>query len=336
MKIGSVDLTQEVLVIAEIGNNHEGDLHRAEALIAAAAQAGAQAVKFQTIIPEGLVHNADPGRIAQLRRITLKEESFVHLASVAHRCGVMFLSTPFYLEAVDLLAPLVPAFKIASGDNDWIALLERVASTGKPMLLSTGMSDLDRVTQSVRVVEETWSRAGIADAGLALLHCVSSYPTSPAEANLAAIRTLASLGRVVGYSDHTIGVAAAPLAVAAGARVVEKHFTLDKAFSDFRDHALSADPTDLRELVARIRQVNEFMGSGKKRRQMCEAPVAAASRRSAYAARDLRLGTILTADDVVWLRPSGGVPASNPAAVIGRRLRTGLAKGQRFEPDHLI
>lgn len=335
MKIGAVDLASDVLIVAEIGNNHEGDRVLAEELIAAAADAGAQAVKFQTILPDKLVTAAEVDRLVQLRRLVLDEDAFGRLADVAARHGVMFLSTPFYLEAVELLAPLVPAFKIASSDNDWLALLERVAATAKPILLSTGMADAATVGRGVAAVEAVWSDRDIADPGIVLLHCVSSYPTRPEDANLAVIGMLASLGRVVGYSDHTIGIKAAVLAVAAGARVIEKHFTLDKNYSAFRDHALSADPAELSELVAGVREVQVWLGGGEKRLLDCEASVATAARRSAVAARDLRTGERIGPSDVSWLRPGGGIPAGEPEAVIGRTLRTGLAEGERFQRDRL-
>lgn len=332
MKIGHVDIDSEVLVIAEIGNNHEGDLALAEDLIGMAAEAGAQAVKFQTIVPEELVAPEQVARLAQLRRFALSADDHRRLAAAAHAAGVMFLSTPFSLSAVELLAPLVPAFKVASGDNDFVPLLEAVAASGKPILLSTGMADLDAVARAKAVIENSRPSAAAAAPGLVLLHCVSAYPTPGAEANLAAIRTLATLGTPVGYSDHTLGTAAAVLSVGLGARVIEKHFTISKTHSDFRDHRLSADPAELRELVDRVREANVLLGDGVKRTMPDEKATAEAARRSIAAARSLPAGHVLRMEDLAWLRPAGGMRPGEEAALLGRPLTRAVGAGERFSP----
>src|SRR5258708_33473767 len=156
MKIGPIDLASDVLVVAEIGNNHEGDVGLAEELVCRAAAAGAQAVKFQTIRPELLVSSADAARLAQLRRFALREADFERLADVARRQGVMFISTPFHLGAVRFLDPLVPAFKVASGDVDFLPLLDAIAATGKPVLLSTGAADVAVVARSAEFLDTAW------------------------------------------------------------------------------------------------------------------------------------------------------------------------------------
>ncbi len=327
MKIGPVDLDKDVLVVAEIGNNHEGDLMLAEDLIALAAECGAQAVKFQSIRPEELVRPDQHARLAQLRRICIPEEAHIRLAKRAEMAGVMFLSTPFYLDAVDLLDPLVPAFKIASGDNDFVPLLRRVAATGKPVLLSTGMADMDLVRMAVRELEEAWRGCKRASA-LVLLHCVSAYPTPPVQANLRAILTLASLGYPVGYSDHTLGLDACLLAVALGARVVEKHFTISKTRSEFRDHKLSADPQELRELVDRVRGAAAMLGDGDKRLMPDEQPLSA--RRSIVAARPMQQGDEVSEGDLAWLRPRDGLAPGCESALVGRVLREPVNAGDRL------
>jgi N,N'-diacetyllegionaminate synthase len=332
MKIGSVDISKDVLVIAEIGNNHEGDPALAEELIHLAAKAGAQAVKFQTILPEQLVMPDQTARLEQLRRFQLSAEVYRRLASVAKDCGVMFLSTPFALEAVDLLDPLVPAFKIASGDNNYTALLERVAATGKPVVLSTGMTTHDEAAAAIATFERVW-RGRQVDPGLVVLHCVSAYPTPPEQANLRALATLATLGRPVGFSDHTLGINAAVAAVALGARVIEKHFTVSKTRSAFRDHALSAEPEELREMVARIQAVNQMLGDGIKRVMPDEAAVAQAARRSACAARDLPEGHVLEGQDVVCLRPAGGIAPDRVGTLMGRALVRAVRAGERLAPE---
>jgi N,N'-diacetyllegionaminate synthase len=330
MKIGSVDLKTEVLVIAEIGNNHEGSFDVAARMVEAAAKAGAQCVKFQTIAPEKLIAPKDTDRLKQLSRFAFDENSFRQLADIATNNGVMFMSTPFYLEAVDFLEPMVPAFKIASSDNNWQPLLERVARTEKPILLSTGMCALSDVQRAVDIITTSSHASGHDDPEIALLHCISAYPTELQDANLGAIHALASLNQTVGYSDHTEGIEAATLAVAAGARVIEKHFTLDKNFSSFRDHALSADPAELEDLIRKVHDVSKIMGRPVKERLDCEIPIESAARRYAYAARDLRKGDQLAIGDVDWLRSSDGIPANAPDIIVGKTVASNVSKDTRL------
>jgi sialic acid synthase SpsE len=332
MRIGPYDLDREVLVIAEIGNNHEGDFALAEAMIARAAEAGAGAVKFQTIVPDRLVSPADENRIRQLSRFQLRYDQFEQLARTAARHDLLFLSTPFDLESARFLAPLVPAFKIASGDNNFLPLIETVARTGKPILLSTGLMNLAEAAGTRDFIRGIWREAGIQQ-NLALLHCVVNYPTSPENAHLAAIRSLCSLGVTVGYSDHTLGIEAAVLAVALGARIIEKHFTLDKSHSDFRDHQLSADPAELKELVQRVREAETLLGEGEKRLLASEEEMAPRVRRSIVAAGDLQAGAILTREDLTWVRPGGGLAPGQEGELLGMRLTRPVSRGERILPQ---
>lgn len=332
MRIGGVDLAHDVLVVAEIGNNHEGDVALAERLIELAAQAGVQAVKFQTIAPDRLVTSEQQERRRQLERFALSRADHQRLARAAQAAGVMFLSTPLHLDAVAWLNDLVPAFKIASGDNDFGPLLEAVAETGKPVILSTGMTDLDGVRRARSVIETVWQARGVRP-GLALLHCVSAYPTPPDQANLAAIEALRSLGDAVGYSDHTLGIEAAPLAVAAGARIIEKHFTISRHHSEFRDHRLSAEPDELRAMVARVREVMTLMGSGEKTPRAAERASTEAARRSIVARRNLEIGHRLTLEDIDWLRPGGGLSPMHTGELVGRTLSRSVRRGERIAPN---
>lgn len=333
MKIHTTDLEREVLVIAEIGNNHEGDFKLAEDMIHAAAEAGVQAVKFQTIVPERLVAASEVARIAQLQRFAFSPDQFRSLADTARSAGVMFLSTPFSLDVVEWLDPLVPAFKVSSGDNDFEPLLRAVARTGKPVLLSTGMSTMNDVHTACRILDEASPNAD-GKAEVVVLQCTSAYPCPPEQANLAAIRTIAqATGRTVGYSDHTLGIEAAVLSVAAGVRAIEKHFTLSKTQSDFRDHQLSADPAEMAELVSRVRAASVMVGSGDKVLQPNELPVAAAARRSVVAARELPAGHVVTIDDLDWLRPGGGIRPSETTTILGRTTNRSIAPGATIAPD---
>ncbi|MBM3545110.1 MAG: hypothetical protein FJX44_11550 [Alphaproteobacteria bacterium] len=332
MQIGPLDTSKDIVVIAEIGNNHEGDAKLAEEMVIQAAAAGAHAVKFQSIDPRLLIAPDQPERIAQLDRFKLSQESMSRLAAVAHAEGLEFLSTPFYLDAVNELDPLVPAFKIASGDNDFIPLLEKIARTGKPIIMSCGMVDLETIACSGRYIRNVWQEIQ-KPSEIALLHCVSSYPTPIEEANLRAIQTLAPLADVVGYSDHTLGIEAAVAAAAVGARIIEKHFTLDKNQSDFRDHQLSADPTELKTLCEQVKRVNVMLGDGKKSQMPCEVSITPVIRRSIAAAHNLSKGATVQWEDLGWLRPGDGLPPGQEARLLGRTLLRNVAAGQRIMPE---
>jgi N,N'-diacetyllegionaminate synthase len=333
MQVCSVDLSQRVLIIAEAGNNHEGDFAMARELVTTAAEAGADAVKFQTIVPERLVSPADTARVAQLGRFQLSPEQFAELSELATKSGIAFLSTPFDVGLVDVLDRIASAFKIASGDNNFTGLLQSVAAKGKPILLSGGIATIDGLAHSKATIKKVWDGMGI-DPGLVILHCIAAYPAPPEQANLNAIRTISDqLGVVAGYSDHTLGNDAAVLSVALGGRVIEKHFTLSNTQSDFRDHQLSADPGELRDLVRRVREAETLLGDGVKRCMPAEEPVAAAARRSISAARNLQAGSVLSPDDLICLRPAGGMEPGNEALLLGRTIKQSLEAGSQFTTD---
>jgi N,N'-diacetyllegionaminate synthase len=328
MRISGFDLNERVLVIAEIGNNHEGDVEAAKEMVRAAARAGADAVKFQTFVAERFVRASDDqARFDRLKKFELSPAAFAELAALARSEGLLFISTPLDLASVSILEPLVDAFKIASSDNTFFPLLTHVARTGKPMLVSTGLADIKLVREAVRFVQNEWSDAGVTG-DLAVLHCVTSYPVEPAQANLRSIEALEQVGVVVGYSDHTVGLDAAPVAVALGARIVEKHFTLDHDYSDFRDHKLSADPEELAELVRRVRQASALLGTQGKAVQAAEEPFVVTLRRSIVAAAPLEAGHRLEEADLMWTRPGGGLAPGEEHRVVGRRLVRDVAFGE--------
>jgi len=330
MRIGTLDTDQRVLVVAEIGNNHEGHAPTAIEMVRRAADCGVDAVKVQVFRTEHYISRRDQARFARLKSFELSIEQFTQLADEARRCGLLFIATPFDLHSALALEAEVDAYKIASGDVTFFPLLRAVARTGMPVLMSSGASTIDEIRTALEVVRSERSDGGV-DAGLAVLHCVSSYPTPPDEANLGAIAALGrSLHVTPGYSDHVIGNEAASCAVAAGARIVEKHFTLDKHRSDFRDHQLSADPHDLRDLVDRIRRVEAMIGSGEKRVQPSEAANRDAIRRSVVITTNQSAGHRLTADDITWTRPGGGLAPGDESALFGRRLVRDLREGERL------
>ena len=208
MRIGGFNLDEKVLVVAEIGNNHEGNVEVAKTLVQQAAACGVDAVKFQTFQTRYFVSSRDQARYERLLQFELPYSAWEELAKVAKELGLLFFSTPLDLESAKFLEALVDCYKIASGDNNFYPLLEQVCRTGKPIILSSGLSDLNQVQKSKRFIEANWHHTGV-QPGLAILHCVSSYPVPAEQANLAAIPYLKSqLGCAVGYSDHTLGLEA--------------------------------------------------------------------------------------------------------------------------------
>ena len=325
-----------VLVIAEAGVNHNGDLVLARKLIAAAAAAGADAVKFQTFradhvaaitAPLAAYQQANIGaassQLELLRRLELSQAAHEELQATAREHDLLFLSTPFDASSVDLLDSLdVPAFKVPSGEVTNWPLLQHVASKGKPVILSTGMSDLEEVAAAVDVLR----RAGCTE--LILLHCVSNYPANPSDVNLRAMAAIRNrCGVPVGYSDHTPGVEVSLAAVALGACVIEKHLTLDRELPG-PDHRASLEPGELRTLVAGIRTVERALGNGEKRPAASELPTREVVRRSLVAAKPLPAGVLLETSMLRSLRPGGGIPPSELTSVVGRRLTRDVPEGE--------
>jgi N,N'-diacetyllegionaminate synthase len=336
MKIGTHDLSKKVLIVAEIGNNHEGSFALAEELVGVAAEAGASAVKFQTFRTEHYVSDRDAARFDRLKGFELNDSQFAKLADQAREAGMAFVSTPFDLRSASFLGEIADAIKISSGDNAFYPLIESAARSGKPLLFSTGLADSRVIRAAAGCIDRVWTAQGF-NPGYAVLHCISSYPTPPDAANLAAISQIQGLlpDAVVGYSDHTLGIDAAALAVAFGARVIEKHFTIRKDYSDFRDHQLSADPTELKALVARIAEYQALIGDGQLSVAECEEPVSVAIRRSIVTTRAVSAGHVLSPADITWIRPGGGIPPGSESQVLGRVVKADLPAGEMILPEHL-
>jgi N-acetylneuraminate synthase len=330
-------------VIAEAGVNHNGDIRLAKRLVDAASSAGADAVKFQTFKASSLVTATAPKAEYQkacagseetqeemLRRLELPLEGFAELESCCRDRGILFLSSPFDPDSADLLHRLrVPAFKIGSGEVTNWPLLEHVARLGKPVLLSTGMCYLSEVEEAVRVLMSAGCRQVI------LLHCVSNYPADPSHVNLRAMQTMQiALQLPVGYSDHTLGIEVALAAVAAGAVVIEKHFTLERGMQG-PDHQASLQPGELTELVKAIRRVESAMGHGRKEPAPTELEMAAVARKSLVAARDIPAGATLTEDAIAIKRPGTGLPPGAQKYVVGRTAVRKIAQGSIITLDVL-
>jgi len=335
MKIGNYDTDKKVLIVAEIGNNHEGSVALAEEMIGRAAEVGVGAVKFQTFRTEHYVSPANKNRFKRLKKFELSFAEFKRLKKVADNEGVLFISTPFDLQSAEFLKDYVPAFKIASSDNTFYPLIQTVARYGKPVILSCGLASLEQIRYAKVIIESIWTENNIQQ-NLALLHCVTSYPVPSSEANLSTISLLKKeFGCDVGYSDHTIGIDAAILSVAAGARIVEKHFTIDKNYSNFHDHQLSADTKEFSRLILAINKTEELLGSGKKALQICENDYLPAVRRSIVASRDINKNEIIKLEDITWVRPSGGIPPGNESIILGKTVTRNVTKGEQIKLKYL-
>jgi N,N'-diacetyllegionaminate synthase len=335
LKIASFDTDQRPFLIAEIGNNHEGDHGRAYELVAAALASGVDAVKVQVIDPARLVNVAQAERIAQLSRFSLPIEVFGEMSAQTRKGGACFMASAFDIDSLTRIAPFCDAIKLASGDLTFDQLLAHAATLGQPMVLSTGMSRMAEVAHAVDLIERNLPAGSRLDERLALLHCVSLYPTAIEQANLSAMSALRNrFGLTTGYSDHTLGIEAALVALGMGARVIEKHFTLDKATSAFRDHALSADPAEMTRLASIVRSFVRLQGDGEKGEAIADAAMALAVRRSAVSVRDLPAGVVLTAGDLDFVRPGGGIAPADASAIVGRRLARAVPRHTVLTPAH--
>jgi sialic acid synthase SpsE len=325
-------------IIAEIGINHGGSPERALALVDAAAAAGAHAIKLQTITADELVAASCPAPshvkaqnlVEFFRQFELDEAAHHAVAERASLRGLKVISTPFSEAAIDMLERVgVDAYKIASGDLTWDQLIVRAAATGKPLIMSTGMSTLAETHHALAVARLAGAEH------VALLHCVSAYPVPKGSENLRAIRTLAQECRVpVGLSDHSDDTFALPIAIGLGASIYERHVVLAED-EDAIDRAVSSTPSELAATIRAGRRAWSALGSGRKACLAAEAANAVASRRSLCARQDLPAGHVLTNHDLVALRPATGVPPAMLASVLGRRLRQSLVTGQPLLQQHL-
>lgn len=317
------------MVIAEAGVNHNGSIDLALRLIDAAIAAGADAVKFQTFKADAIISTrAQKARYQQkttgeadsqldmVRKLELSYDQFRTLFDTCNKKGILFLSTPFEEASADFLSDLgMAAFKVPSGEITNLPFLRHLAQKGKPLIVSTGMSTLGEVENAVLEIQA----AGNPD--LALLHCVSNYPADPADANLRAMQTLqAAFDVPVGFSDHMIGSEVALAAVALGASIIEKHFTLDRNLPG-PDQQFSLEPAELKQLITGIHIVESALGSGRKEPVASEADTSAAARKSLVARCEIKAGSLLTEEMISIKRPGTGLPPSMLPYLIGRTVR---------------
>ncbi|MBN2734998.1 MAG: N-acetylneuraminate synthase family protein [Methanomicrobiaceae archaeon] len=334
MIIGNKNTDEKPLIIAEIGNNHEGDFDTAVKLIHEAAAAGVDGVKFQTFKTEHYVSRTDKARFERLKSFELTQNQFKELSELAHSLNLLFISTPFDIESARFLEPLIDAYKISSGDINFYPLIDVIKKTKKPIILSTGACDIDLVKRTVDYVNnDPYPRDSDK---LAILHCISCYPVPPEQVNLQSILFLSEeFDCTVGYSDHTTGNDASLAAIGFGAKIIEKHFTLCHTFSSFRDHQLSSDPKEMAELVQKANYISVISGKRKKEIQPCEMDIIKAFRRSIVAAREITKGETISISDITWTRPAGGIPPGEENRILGKKILNGKQTGEMILEDDI-
>jgi len=328
-------------IIAEAGVNHNGSLDMALKLVDAAADAGADAVKFQTFVAERLVTVAAAkaayqvrntgsrgSQLEMLKELELSPEAHTAIFARCRQRGILFISSPFEEESSDLLDALgVTAFKVPSGEMTNLPFLRHLARKGRPLIVSTGMATLAEVDDTVDTLRGEGCRK------IVLLHCVSQYPANPRESNLRAMATMReAFAAPVGFSDHAVGSTVALAAVALGACVLEKHLTLDRALPG-PDHKASLEPDELTDLVRSVRSTEQALGDGRKEPTSCEMETARAARKSLVAARVIPVGAALTADMVEIRRPGTGLPPKRMDSLLGRRAQGEIPGGTLLDEE---
>ena len=334
-------MTQRTLIIAEAGVNHNGDLDMAKKLIDVAAEAGADLVKFQTFSADRLVTHVakkadyqakttdgNESQHEMLRRLDLTPA--MHKELIAHCAlrNIGFFSTGFDIESVDLLVSLGQnQFKIPSGELTNLPYLRHIGQIGKPVILSTGMATLGEIEAAIEVLEQS----GTSRTNLTVLHCTTEYPTPMSDVNLRAMQSIhKAFGVEVGYSDHTQGFEVAIAAVALGASVIEKHFTLDRNLPG-PDHNASLEPHELNAMVAAIRNIEIALGDGIKRLTPCETKNKPIARKSLVASHPIKAGELFTKENITAKRPGNGLSPMLWDEVIGRKAHRDYAEEELIE-----
>jgi len=337
-----------VLIIAEAGVNHNGELQKALALIDAASQAGADYVKFQTFKAEKIVNrsaenayyqkkNMQDGSNTQfemLKKLEMADDWYSVLMDRCKANGIHFLSTAFDVDSIDFLNNLeIPFYKIPSGELTNKPYLQHIARKGKDIIISTGMANLQEVKYAVEVIE----KEGVVRKQITVLHCNTEYPTPMEDVNLLAMNHMArELGVKIGYSDHTLGIEVPIAAVALGACVIEKHFTLDRSLPG-PDHAASLEPDELKAMVESIRNIEKAIsGSGIKEPSESEKKNIVFARKSIHINKNLNKGSSIGIEDVITLRPGDGISPNDIDQVVGKKLRKDVEAFHKLSLEDFI
>lgn len=332
--------SKKVLVIAEAGVNHNGDFKLACEMVRVAAAAGADFVKFQTFNTASLVSAKakkaayqkealpeDESQFNMLKKLELSYEQFTQLKSECAKNNIGFLSTAFDLDSIDFLNKLeIPFFKIPSGEITNYPYLNKIAQLKKPVIISTGMATVDEIQSAMDV----FLQAGLSRDKITVLHCSTEYPTPFTHVNLNAMKTLEKkLNTKIGYSDHTLGIEVSVAAVALGAQVIEKHFTLDQNMSG-PDHRASLNPTQLKDMIQAIRNVEASLGSDEKKPSSVEMENRVAARKSIVASKVIQAGDAFSEENLTTKRPGNGLSPMKWKEILGKKAK------KQFNPDDLI
>ncbi|MFH5831634.1 N-acetylneuraminate synthase [Halalkalibaculum sp. DA384] len=339
---------QKVTIIAEAGVNHNGDRKTAEELIRVAADAGADFIKFQTFDAEKIVsrkakkaeYQAEnigddtDDQYSMLKSVELSDEDHQFIIQKCKEYDIHFLSTAFDVEGINYLDELgLPFFKSPSGEITNYPYLRRLGQKGKPVVLSTGMATLQEIKDAIAVLTEF----GLTKEQITVLHCNTEYPTPIEDVNLKAMDTIAKeLGVQVGYSDHTLGIEVPIAAVARGAKVIEKHFTIDRSLPG-PDHRASLEPQELKAMVGCIRNIEQALsGDGKKKPSKSEKKNIEVVRKSIHLAQNLNKGSTINEEDLIPLRPAGGISPMKYTEVVGRKVNKNLRKNEQLSWEDLV
>jgi N,N'-diacetyllegionaminate synthase len=341
----TVDCNSRTFVIAEVGVNHNGNFELVKKLITKAKESGADAVKFQLFKTHNLI--SDRGRrvdygpptkresetvFEMFNRLEFKKKWIIPTLNIAHREKILVFFTPFSEEDVDILEEVnMPVYKISSGDVNHVLLIKKIARTKKPIIISSGKSTLSQIKESIDWIQKE------GNSNIALLHCISSYPAPYESMNLSIINLFQNLfpKYPIGLSDHSIGILAAPLAVALGAQIVEKHFTLDNKLAG-PDHWFSLNPRQFKKMVKDIKIAKSMLGCKRKEILNCEKDGYKYARRSIVAACDIRAGKRIRITDIAFKRPGYGMEPKMYKNLIGKRAKKHIKQDSLIHVDYLI
>lgn len=330
----------KIFIIAEAGVNHNGDVETAKKMIDAAVKAGADAVKFQTFVPEDLVSKKAPkaeyqksttdageSQLEMLKKLSLSADVHKELIEHCKKRKIQFLSTPFDMDSINLLNNSgLETFKIPSGEITNFPYLKKIGSLKKKIIMSTGMADMKEIGRAMKILVE----AGSLKDDITLLHCNTEYPTPLEDVNLLAMVSMKKrFGVKVGYSDHTLGIEIPVVAAALGAEVIEKHFTLDRK-AEGPDHRASLEPEDLEAMVSAIRNIEKATGNGIKKPSPSEMKNMVIARKSIVALKAIKKGEVFTEKNITAKRPGSGISPMKWDSVIGKKAK------RDFEPDEMI
>jgi N,N'-diacetyllegionaminate synthase len=320
-----------VFVIAEIGGNHEGIFEYAQKLTRLAAASGVDAIKFQIYSGDCLVNPLiDPDRSRHFKKFQFTKDQYIDLGNLCRQLGLIFMASVWDIDAFCYIDEFMPIYKIGSGDLTAYNIIKRIAEIGKPIILSTGLANLEEVLHTVEFIYsiDPFYRD---EKKLALLQCTSMYPIPDEDANLNVMLTLREkTGLPVGYSDHTVGTTAIETAVTMGAEIIEVHFTDTREGKTFRDHFVSLTKEEIQILIEKVQKIKKIQGGFDKKptRSEMESNHVISFRRGIYPARDLRRGEIIREEDIVTLRPCRGIAAELFYEIIGRKLKVDVEKYQ--------